>query len=307
MRFAFTWILAVWVGAPSPLAAEVGVVTRFDAAAGEHAENVVIAADGTVYVTLLSGGLYVRSPGGGERRLKLAGAHASLTGLSIDRRGGVLVGVDRRGGDGPKGVWRFDPITGGSEQVVSLPASVMVNGVAVDPAGRIYVADSHGVVWRTGGAHAVARRWLTGSAVAPRARQAIVDGRPGPMLTVGPNGLKVNGGLLYVSVSGQATIIAVAIGRRPGRLRTVASGVFVDDLAFDRDGRLLITSDTTQVLTTGIERIERLGERTVLAAASDRLQQPSAIAVDPRTGNLLVTTLGLFGEPQLPALQTLRQ
>ncbi len=302
---AFASAAALWILLTQGAVAQVTVLTRFDAAAGEHAENLAVAADGAVFVSLLTGGLYIRAANGDERRLRVGGPHASLTGLAIDRDGHVLVGVDRRGGEGPKGVWRLDPTTGRAEQVVSLPSTAMVNGVAVDGEGRIYVADSHGVVWRADRPGAIPARWLTGRAVVPRARRAMVDGRPGPTLAVGPNGLKVRGDELYVSLSGQARIIAVPIGDRPGRVRTVARSVYVDDFAFDGEGRLVVASDRRQVLATRIERLDEHGRPTALTTDSDQLQQPSAIALDPRVDGFLITTLGLFGAQQRPALFSL--
>lgn len=296
---------ATILGCTLPASAQVRVVDRFDPVASEHAENVVLAENGTIYVSLLTGRLHIRDPDGATRRLQVGGPHASLTGLAVDKDGGILIGVDRRGGTGPKGVWHLDAISREAKQILRLPSTVMVNGVEIDRTGAIYVADSHGSIWRAKQAGATPIRWLTGAAIAPHPRQAAVNGQPGPTLNVGPNGLKIHGNTLYVSVSGQAKIVAVSLGVRPGRVKTVMRGIFVDDFVFDRDGRLVLTADSTQILATGVERIEKSGTRTTLIGPSDRLQQPSAVAINPGNGDLLITTLGLFGDEKKPALYIL--
>ncbi len=296
--------LALLLAVPGDGGAAPVSITSFDAEAGEHAENVAIDANGTVYVTLLGGGLYVRHPDGRETRLALgAGPGASATGLAIDRRGQLIVGIDRQG-VGAKGVWRIDPATGASQQLFTLPDSVMVNGVAIDPAGRIYVADSRGgAIWRATKAGGTPHIWYKGAAIAPVARPAMAA-PDAPVLSVGPNGLRWRNRTLYVSVSGQHRLIAIPVGAKgsAGRARTVISDLYIDDFGFDQAGRLIVTGDTIQLLTTEVIRIEADGRRTPLASG---LQQPSAVAGDPRDGRIYVSILGLFGRPQTPSLITI--
>jgi hypothetical protein len=298
------WIAALLLLVQVAARATPTVVATFDATRGEHAENIAVGKDGTAYVTLLSDTIYVRHADGSESRLATgAGVNASATGIAINRKGQLIVGIDRHG-QGKKGIWRIDPKIGITNLLFTLPESVMVNGVAIDDEQRIYVADSRGgAIWRASGDGGTPRIWFRTREIAAIARVAMpVPGAP--VLSVGPNGLRYRAGTLFVSVSGQHRLIAIPIDRRgrAGLVRTVIHDLFIDDFGFDAAGHLVVTADARQLLTTQVIHIDSAGHRTILVSG---LQQPSAVAANLASGQLYVTTLGLFGMPQRPALITL--
>ena len=95
-------------------------------------------------------------------------------------------------------------------------------------------------------------------------------------LVPGPNGLQIFRGEVYVAVSDRAHVAAFRINEDgtagPGRVH--ASGIGLDDFAFDVHGNLYGTTDPSNTVV----RVSPDGTQTVLLDASKGLDGPTAAA-----------------------------
>ena len=296
---------ALLAGAVHADSASVTVLERFDPDAGEFAENIALAPDGTLYVSLTdSGAIHRRDPDGGASRLAPEiGPDASLTGLALGPSGELIVGVDRRGGDAAKGVWAIDPDSGEARRLATLPDSAMVNGVAVDPAGTVYVADSAGgIVWQIPPGGDAAERWADGPMLA--AAPLVIDAPDGELtLDIGVNGLAVRGNTtLYASVTGQASLVMIPIGEDGEAASapvTIIDDLYVVGFVLDDDGGLIAAASHTGPLADAVVAVDVNGVIETLAAG---LAQPSALAIGADGRTVYGSILGAFSDPPSPSL-----
>ena len=183
----------------------------------------------------------------------------------------------------------------GRRLVTRLPEGSQPNGITVDRDGTIYVADSAlGLVWRARPGEAVVRAWVTDPLLAPTG-----NGFPGA------NGVKIFRGALYVSNSGTAEVVRIPVRRdgSPGAPVTYATGVPIDDFAFDVTGDIY---GTTHPFDT-VVRVGRDGTQEVVAGIPEGVVGPTAAAFGTvrgdRTSLYVVTDGGLFGrliDPDAP-------
>lgn len=287
----------------------VETLLAFDAAKGEFAENLTVDSAGNVFVTLLQARDIVRfAPDKTVRRVHLPiGDKATVTGIVFDNRQRLFVAVNSANAD-EIGVWSVDFDGENFARVAALPIDSMLNGITADASGNLFVAESkRGAIWRVRADLQTTEKWLEHRLIAARPQAVRLPDGKVETLNVGANGLHFLRNELYISVSGQATIVRVSVlpNGAAGKPKIFLKKVFTDDFAFDTNGELFLTANHESILTAKIERVTKRKKFVILADAKNDLQQPSAIAFD-RSGAMYLTNLGLFGATQKPSLQKLK-
>jgi len=207
---------------------------------------------------------------------------AIMGSLTLDHQGNAYVSVNSC--DPAKlGVWKVTP-QGATSQVAALPYGAAPNGIAYHD-GWLYVADTLlGQVWRVHSDGASAPEvWSNDALLTPLFLP----------LVPGPNGLQVFRDEVYVAVSDRAHVVAIPIRAdgSAGAARVHASGVGLDDFAFDVHGNLYGTTDPFNTVV----RISPDGTQTVLLTAADGLDGPTSTAFGVgRDGKSLYITNAAF-------------
>ncbi len=288
MRASLLCLSAVTIGgaclfAPSHAGAKpkgtlaVTTVALFDPTYFETPESVQFDSEGNMVISLaLTGELRVIAPDGAQSTrafLPIApevvpcenpfGA-AILGGAALDKDDNAYVSVGSCDQD-QLGVYQVTP-QGDVTFLAPLPQGAMANGIA-HRHGELYVADTAlGLVWNlpTDGSRPPAV-WAADALLAPL-----------PDFFPGPNGLQIFHDEVYVSVSDRAHVIAFPIRHdgSAGPARVHATGVGLDDFAFDVHGNLYGTTDPFNTLV----RIAPDGSTTVLLTAADGLDGPTSAA-----------------------------
>ncbi len=272
--FAFA-LLASAAAAHPPHPGPPETLVLFDPAALETPEGLAFGPDGSLYVSLaLTGEIRRIAPDGSQSTFALLPIGAPLTpcfgflaiqgAIAFDDDGNLYAAVascnlpDR-------GVWKVAP-DGSAALLANLPATALPNGVAVHR-GRIYVADSQGLVWQVPVAGGTASVWADDPLLRP------APNAPFP----GPNGIQFFRGEMYVANSDQGTILAIRV--RPdgsaGRLRVHASlpdDLGCDDFDFDVQGNLYCGTDPFGKLLA----VHPDGSFDTLLTAADGLDGPTA-------------------------------
>jgi sugar lactone lactonase YvrE len=301
---------------------------------GSFAESMAADCHGNLYVSLTKwdedtsmGEVWKITPEGTKQPAASMDItyNGMLTGVAIDRCGGVYVGlVDWANLDGTDptigcGVWRVRG-DGTLTQVVALPDAGLPNGLAFH--GRdLYITDAaYGEIWRARvgcGLTTVTQPWVQSDLLAPSTDPTAVG--------LGANGIAFWGDAAYVAVSdfGRVVRIPIRCGGAAGapvatlqddRLKTA------DGIAFDALSRLWITTDagTTGLdpnvdATGGIYQVSSRGRLTAVADDPGWLDYPTAVVFGsaPRAWGTLYVLNGAFytsmntgAAPNLIALKT---
>ncbi len=172
-------------------------------------EGIAMDADGNLYVSHSPAGeLWKIEPGAAGPEVFGAipnwdiGAGFGLIGLAIGPDGAIYGGA---AAGASNGVWRFDARDGSANRVPGTEAIVVPNSIAFDGLGTMYVTDTvAGAVWWVprGGS---AELWIQSDLMAGTGEFGL-----GPL---GANGVVVDGRVVYVAVTEQASIVAVPILR----------------------------------------------------------------------------------------------
>ena len=283
MRTVLVSLLLAAAAAPAlashpPAHPEVDIVKQFDPAAGEAPESIQVDRHGDLIVSLaLTGELRrVDRHGGDEQTLGVVPLHpeiqpcgnafgiAMMGGVALDRHDNAYVSAAPCD---PSliGIYRIPAGGGPAVRIAALPPDSLPNGIAYRD-GWLYVADTNlGRVWRIKPDGSSTTVWTSSPLLEPL-----------PDFFPGPNGVQFFGDELYVSVSDRAQVVAFPMrhdgSAGPGRVH--ATGVGLDDFAFDVHGNLYGTTDPFNTLV----RISPAGAITVLLTAADGLDGPTSCA-----------------------------
>jgi sugar lactone lactonase YvrE len=257
--------------------------------ASAFAENLDVAADGSVFVTLESHKRLDRyDPSTGEIAV-FAELPSPPMGLAIDASGALWVtgGTMRTA---PGYIWKISP-KGEVRLWAEIPEATFMNGCAIHPNGReLLVCESSSnrvlsVDLREPGKWAV---WLEDEAIGP-------GGHP---LFPGANGIKIRQGEAWISVSARYLVVRVPI-LADGSAGVVREGwpeVLGDDFAFGASGSLYVTTHPAST----VFKIDPSGERTTIAGPDQGVVGATACAFGRAPGDehaLYVTTDGGFIPP----------
>ena len=137
--------------------------------AGEaHPEGIAVDGEGNVYVATVAvnkpktseGTLLVFDRQGKHvRTVGIKGSTRLLLDIHFHPRTGKLLVADYKGGK----VLSVDPKTGDSTVFMTVTGkSPGLNGITLDPAGNVYVSDSHqGIIWKVGPDGGEGSAWVT--------------------------------------------------------------------------------------------------------------------------------------------------
>ena len=288
-------------------ATPVQTVARFNFAAHQTPENLAIAPDGTIYVSLAYAHQICRITPSGARTYALLPTHGGITvGVALDERAGALDVAVRSTDPAAAGIWQIDlagfGAAGSRHRRAALPVKSFPNGLSFDARGALYIADSAlGRVWRLlPGAHQV-MVWSTDPLLAPNG--TAFRGFPFP----GANGVHAWHGAVYVSNTSTGSIVRIPIlpdgSAGPAAVRY--NGVkWVDDFTFDARGNLY----AAEIAANELRRVSADGRQVVLATKPrDGLDNPSAVAfgVGVHDTELYITNAAYFSAQPRPSLQRL--
>ncbi len=273
-RLTFALLLCCLFAAVAP-AADLSTVALFNPAAFETPESVQFDRHGNAYISMaLTGEVRKVAPDGAQTTLAFLPIRPDfqpcgnsfglpiMGSIALDRQGNVYASVNSCD-PAQLGVWKVTP-SGQMSLVAHLPQGAAPNGIAYQD-GWLYVADTLlGQVWRIHSDGAGAPEvWSNDSLLTPLFLPLIP----------GPNGLQVFRGEVYVAVSDRAHVVAIPINEdgSAGAARVHASGIGLDDFAFDIKGNLYGTTDPSNTLV----RVSPDGTQTVLLTAADGLDGPT--------------------------------
>ena len=214
---------------------------------GTLLENIAIAPTGDLFVTAIdSGTIFKVSPAGSSR--VFGQVQGPLVGLAFDTDG-TLVAV------GGTSVYRFRA-DGTPSLVMNIAGAQSLNGVALFSRGTFLVADdSAATVWKVDVNRGTAHAWLAGGLLT----------FPPDGLPIGPNGVKLFRGAVYISNTGAGTLLRVPImwDGSAGTPQVYASSFQVDDFAFGLDGSVFAATQTGSII-----RLHPNGTRTTIATGT---------------------------------------
>jgi len=253
---------------------------------GTFLENLAVLDDGSIAVSVLSEARI--------DRVTLDGAITTLiqfeappTGIAL--LGGALYAAVGEPGGGTPTLWAIDPATGSGMPVMSLTGMVFANGVTPFDGGRLLIADSwHGSLHLVDPALRTIEVWL---------QHELLTRAPGMDFLPGANGVKRYQDQVTVTSNGRALLACAAVEAdgRAGPLIQLADRLRADDIAFDVDGYLYLTTH----IGHSLDWLAPDGTRTALAGPDQGMAGSTACAFGrhgaERSALYVTTTGGIVG------------
>jgi WD40 repeat protein len=163
-------------------------------------------------------------------------------------------------------LYRLDG-SGAPSLAANIPGAQELNGLTAFGPGRVLVADdAAATIWQVDLKTGSSRAWLSGGLLQP-------DNAHVP---IGPNGIKVFNGAVYITNTGSGNVIRVPIlaDGSAGAPSVFASGLPLDDFAFGSDGSLFLATQTDN----SVIRLFPDGTSSTIATDADGLLGDSALA-----------------------------
>lgn len=239
------------------------------------------------------------------------GPCAMGTGVTVDAQGNVfatinnfvyLYGAELCGpGNVPSSVLRVT--SGGWSTAMTLPEGTFPNGLTSE-AGKLYVADSNGAIWRGSTTHVTAptKPWYGSTLLEPTGDAGI-----------GADGIAFRAGAVYVTTYGQGLLLRIPLAENGDatKARVVSSDtrlVGADGLAFDAIGRAWITvnprvdwAGAGQIGDGHLVVVTPSGQVSVAAAPSGSLDYPTQAVFDGHGTVYVANGSYYYGTPGLVA------
>lgn len=252
---------------------------------GYFLENIVIDVDGTFYITENTTGQIIRRQVDGEADV-FSQVEAGLAGLGLDIDGTLVATAHGKAGE--QYIFQF-AADGTRDYELVVSEAGFLNGMTLLRPGVFLIADSEAsTIWQFDRITQQVTPWLQHETLAPNPDMAEIPAA---------NGIKLFDGAVYVSNSGQATIVRIPVltDSSAGLPEVVFSGIVIDDFAFSNSGNLYGTThifDSVVVLTPD-------GQRRTIATAEQDVTGSTALAFgmteSDRQSVYVVGDGGVFG------------
>jgi len=265
-------------------------------------ESIRIDKEGNTYVSmLLTGEIRKIAPDGTQSTLAVLGSGPTafpgrrLVGLAVDAPGNVYAALN----DVPanRGVWRISR-DGTTALIAALPFAGMVNALAFDARGNLFVSDSLGGRIYKVDRDGLITAWSIDPFLAGATPTTCGKYPPGP---AGANGLAFDKhGDLFAANSTLGAIVRIPVSS--DGVAQVANYLVAptcelwgaDDIAFDNEDNLYVAVN----IQSKIVRIDPYGNMETLAAApADTLYGPAAIAFGTGRGTRRQIFIANFAIP----------
>lgn len=272
-----TQTAATAFGATAPLS-DAREVVHFDIAALQQPENITLEPDGAADVTFQKSRQVAQVATSGTITVLAtlpAPPTGSATASGIVRTADGTLYVNYNAGAN-SGIYRIPAGGGTPVLVVAMPEVKVLNGLAIDASrDTLYATDSSsGTVWKVSLRTRVASLWTQGG-----------DFQPGSTSTssLGANGVKVHNGAVWVTNTGNGTLLRVPINKdgTAGTDTVKATGLSgIDDFTFTGRGDQVLAAQngTNQASIVSSDGMVQ----TVLTAA-DGIENPTSVAVKGST------------------------
>lgn len=248
-------------------------------------ENLVVDADGTLYITSHETG-QILSLQPGSPPTVYATVAGKVSGIAQTSSGQLLVtGWDS---SGMPTVFRVAE-EGSVEVLATLPEAIFLNGMTPLEGDRYLIADSYrGVIWELDAATGNSRIWLDHPLLARRNPDSPIPAA---------NGLKLFNGTLYASNTEQMLLLQIPVTAKgeAGEPQIWLDQINIDDFTFAADGTLY---GATHIYNSLVQ-ITPDGTVTTIAQAAEGMTGSTAVAFAPSSASRLyvVTNGGMFLPP----------
>lgn len=263
-------------------------------------ESIAIDNKGNMYVSMVPTHQVRKIAFNGTQSILASLSNATagarpLLGVAVDNLGNIYAALN----DVPaaEGVWRVTP-GGAATLYANIPGAIVLNGLAFDKTGNLYVTDSiSGTIYQIPPGGGSAQPWVAGDPLLTGNTAAC--GFPIPL---GANGIAFNkdGDAFVLNTSlGEVVRIPAVPGGSAGTpqlfLGPTCDLKGADGLAFDNANNLYVTLN----IQGKIVRIDPAGNMTTIAASpGDPLFFPSAIAFGTGLAlrkQIFITNFAAFG------------
>lgn len=291
--------LAIPASAATAPLSRARIAVHFDLAKGQMPENVALEPDGALDVTFAAARQVARvDPTGATRILATlplpadGGVRTPVLGFPLTTgivrtRNGTLYVLYATGSADLTGLWRLSP-GGTARRIAALPADGLPNGLALDERGdRLFITDSVlGTVWTVPLSGGTPTAWSTADELASTG-------------FLGVNGAKVHGEALWVTNLDKGTLLRIPFrpGDRAGTPKVEATGlVGLDDFSFTGRGEEILAAVNGP---NKVVRVKPDGTVSTVLDATDRLQNPTSVAVRGKDVYVLSASYSTATDPNL--------